>query len=188
MTVDAMKTWGKCYDRRHTQSDGRGSIRHYGSIGKGAQTYAPRRQYGTMAHGESVEGDGARRYCQRTQLFGHRRGAYRWHFCLLETPEPNYARILGAWRNDEAYLTLHRVAADPAVHGLARAMFAFAEKRAREQGIYNLRIDTHKMNQGMQRVIRKAGFVHCGVIHLADGAPREAFQKIVKNEPRETEK
>lgn len=109
-------------------------------------------------------------------------------FCLLETPEPNYAQILGAWRNDEAYLTLHRVAADPVVHGLARAMFAFAEKRAREQGIYNLRIDTHKMNQGMQRVIRKAGFVHCGVIHLADGAPREAFQKIVKNEPRETEK
>lgn len=100
-------------------------------------------------------------------------------FCLLETPDPNYAKIDGRWQNDAPYFTLHRVAGDPAAPGLARAMFRFAEGRARESGVYNLRIDTHRDNVGMQRVLRKAGFVYCGVIRLENGDPREAFQKIM---------
>lgn len=99
-------------------------------------------------------------------------------FCLLETPDPNYAQIDGAWLNAEPYFTLHRVAGDPSVPGLARIMFQFAEEQARRSGVRNLRIDTHKDNIGMQRVLAKAGFVHCGVILLENGDPREAFQKI----------
>lgn len=103
-------------------------------------------------------------------------------FCLLETPDPNYAEIDGAWLNTEPYFTLHRVAGDPSVPGFARAMFHFTEERARRSGVRNLRIDTHKDNVGMQRVLAKAGFVHCGVIRLENGDPREAFQKILEDE------
>ena len=31
----------------------------------------------------------------------------------------------------------------------------------------------------MQRMLEKNGFVRCGVIHLADGAPRIAFEKVL---------
>lgn len=33
-------------------------------------------------------------------------------FALLDTPEPTYSRIEGAWRNDAPYLTIHRLAGD----------------------------------------------------------------------------
>ena len=44
--------------------------------------------------------------------------------------------------------------------------------------IPHLRIDTHADNQVMQRCILREGFSHCGVIYVADGSPREAFERI----------
>ena len=44
-------------------------------------------------------------------------------FCLLETPDPNYAKIDGQWQNDAPYFTLHRVAGDPAVPGWLEPCF-----------------------------------------------------------------
>ena len=41
-------------------------------------------------------------------------------FALLDTPEPTYSRIEGAWRNDAPYLTIHRLAGDGRTHGLFR--------------------------------------------------------------------
>ena len=41
----------------------------------------------------------------------------------------------------------------------------------------NIRIDTHKDNIPMQRALERLAFRYCGVIHLANGDPRVAFQK-----------
>ena len=46
----------------------------------------------------------------------------------------------------------------------------FAKRKKRD-----LRIDTHKDNRPMQAVIRKFGFQECGVIYVADGSSRLAF-------------
>ena len=42
----------------------------------------------------------------------------------------------------------------------------------------NIRIDTHKDNQIMQHNIKKHGFVYCGIIYLANGDERLAYQRL----------
>ena len=48
---------------------------------------------------------------------------------------------------------------------MAKACFAFCAARG-----LALRIDTHRDNTVMQDLLRKNGFVYCGVIHLAENA------------------
>ena len=45
----------------------------------------------------------------------------------------------------------------------------------------HLRIDTHGDNTVMQNLVKKAGFVHCGTIYVAeDNDPRLAYEKSDK--------
>ena len=100
------------------------------------------------------------------------------YFALIPAPEPTYARIDGAWLDDALpYFVIHRIASVPEVHGVFAAVIAFAAARCR-----NLRIDTHRDNRIMQHNICKHGFRCCGIIHLADGAPRLAYQRILPEE------
>ena len=92
-------------------------------------------------------------------------------FMLLEEEDPNYRRIDGAWLNDEPYGTLHRVASDGSARGIFAACMEFARARCGQ-----LRIDTHHDNRVMQRLIEGSGFARCGIIHIADGSPRIAYQ------------
>ena len=103
------------------------------------------------------------------------------YFALLPAPEPTYARIEdGAWLDDALpYLVIHRIASVPEVHGIFDAVIAFAAARCR-----NLRVDTHRDNRIMQHNLRKHGFRRCGVIRLADGAPRIAYQRILPQETK----
>lgn len=98
------------------------------------------------------------------------------YFALIPAPEPTYARIEGgAWLDDTLpYCVLHRIASVPDVHGIFAAVIDFAAARCR-----NLRIDTHRDNKIMQHNIRKHGFSYCGIIRLADGAERLAYQRIL---------
>ena len=45
----------------------------------------------------------------------------------------------------------------------------------------NIRIDTHLDNRIMQHVIKKYGFTYCGIIYLASGDERLAYQQIISN-------
>ena len=42
----------------------------------------------------------------------------------------------------------------------------------------NLRIDTHRDNIPMQKVLKRNGFEYCGIIYLENGDERLAYQKI----------
>lgn len=42
----------------------------------------------------------------------------------------------------------------------------------------NIRIDTHRDNKIMQHNLSKHGFTYCGIIYLANGDERLAYQKI----------
>ena len=42
----------------------------------------------------------------------------------------------------------------------------------------SLRADTHADNKIMQHLLEKNGFTRCGIIHVADGTPRIAYQKL----------
>ena len=95
-------------------------------------------------------------------------------FAFIQGVEPTYARIFGGrWLDDSLpYATIHRLAGARGSHGIAQACFSWAWDRCK-----NLRVDTHADNHIMQRCIQKAGFTYCGIIYLADGAPRLAYQK-----------
>ena len=89
--------------------------------------------------------------------------------------DETYDRIYGgAWLNAEPYAVIHRIAVASDAHGRGVAGFCFAECFKR---FPNLKIDTHRDNLPMQRSLEKNGFLRCGIIHLANGDERIAFQK-----------
>ena len=95
-------------------------------------------------------------------------------FSFFTEPDPTYARIYeGAWRDDSPYGTIHRVAVRTPGRGVAAFCFQWGYARAG-----HLRIDTHRDNLPMQRALEKSGFQYCGIIHLADGQERIAFEKV----------
>lgn len=95
-------------------------------------------------------------------------------FAFFTAPDPTYAVIEdGSWINDAPYGTVHRVASD----GKHRGVLAFVMSYCSEM-IPNIRIDTHADNYVMQNALAKLGFEKRGIIHLADGSPRIACQKI----------
>ena len=104
-------------------------------------------------------------------LTGHL--APRAYFALLPSPEPTYDRIDGAWLTDEPYGVIHRIASYPEDHGIFAAIIDFAAAR-----YAHLRIDTHRDNRIMQHLIVKHGFTYCGIIWLADGTPRLAYERL----------
>ena len=42
----------------------------------------------------------------------------------------------------------------------------------------SLRADTHADNKIMQHLLEENGFTKCGIIHVEDGTPRIAYQKM----------
>lgn len=97
-------------------------------------------------------------------------------FVLLREGDSDYDRIFnGQWLNNEHYVAIHRVASAGNVAGLTGAIFDWCEKICP-----NLRIDTHRDNRIMQRVLTKNGFTYCGLIYLKSGAERLAYQRVGK--------
>lgn len=95
-------------------------------------------------------------------------------FMFSQEKDPTYAKIYdGAWLSDEPYGVIHRIAV--AKQGRGIIDYCINECFAR---CGNLRIDTHRDNMPMQRALLKRGFVYCGIIFLANGEERIAFQKI----------
>ena len=100
-------------------------------------------------------------------------GAIVATFYFAVEEEPTYRVIeQGEWICDGPYGVVHRITADGSTRGAA----SFCLNWCYEQ-CGNLRIDTHRANQPMQRCLARNGFVYCGVIHIADGAERIAFQR-----------
>ena len=110
--------------------------------------------------------------------------------CIALEGEPLYDSIDGAWLTEgdssrPSYATVHRVAVadEGARRGLARRMFAHAERLAREAGYASVRVDTHEGNVRMRTLLPSLGFAECGVVMLSDPAEptpeRIAYEKLV---------
>lgn len=93
-------------------------------------------------------------------------------FVLLGGDDPTYEIIYeGAWPNNHAYGTIHRIASSRQVKGIFQAALDYALLH-----YSTIRIDTHKDNKAMRSAVTKAGFQYCGIIHCWDGSPRVAYQ------------
>ena len=89
--------------------------------------------------------------------------------------DPTYKIIYdGKWLNDRPYGVIHRIAVSDKARGkgVSGICFDFAFSNCK-----NLKIDTQKDNIPMQKALAKHGFIRCGIIHLANGDERIAFQK-----------
>lgn len=97
-------------------------------------------------------------------------------FAFIHSPEPTYSIIeKGEWLDDKKdYYVLHRIASTPNCHGIFNMILDFAFNVTD-----NIRIDTHKDNKIMQHLITKNAFTYCGIIYLANGDERLAYQKIL---------
>ena len=95
-------------------------------------------------------------------------------FAFIIGDDPTYQVIDGAWLDDGTpYGTLHRLGSDGTRRGVLAEAVDWALTR-----LPHLRADTHEANVTMQRCLERAGFVRCGVIHVADGTPRLAYERI----------
>ena len=112
-------------------------------------------------------------------------------FAVLHNGDPLYDTILdGEWRTGEslsalgkesAYTAMHRVAISVSTRGsgMSTAIIDFVSSLAAENGKRSIRIDTHKGNAVMRRMLEKHSFVHCGTIILENGDPRVAYEKLI---------
>ncbi len=97
-------------------------------------------------------------------------------FWFSTAAEPTYAQIFdGAWLSDgNFYGVVHRLASDGSTSGVGAAVLQWCLARCGD-----LRVDTHRDNSLMQSLLRREGFTHCGTILLADGSPRDAFERVL---------
>lgn len=102
---------------------------------------------------------------------------------LLTTPDPNYADIYqGAWSpaTSDGYSSIHRIAIAGGYHGQHLTDFYFSNLMtlSYQQGLRQVRIDTHALNVRMQHIIEKAGFTYRGIVYMDHDATdqRNAYQ------------
>ena len=99
-------------------------------------------------------------------------------FVGIEDPSYGYIEA-GRWLNDEPYGVVHRIAVSESAHGRGVGRFCLDECG---KLVKNLRIDTHRDNLPMQKVIEQCGFKYCGIIYVEDGSPRLAFMKTMERD------
>ena len=106
-------------------------------------------------------------------------------FAFILGADPTYAAIEdGQWLDDTLpYGTVHRLASAGKHKGVASAVLDWSMEHCQ-----SLRADTHADNKIMQHLLEKNGFTRCGIIHVADGSPRFAYQKLAPTQPLEAEK
>lgn len=100
-------------------------------------------------------------------------GALNAAFVLAVGEDPTYGYIEdGKWLSDAPYATIHRLASNGLLPGFFSRCVAFCQNRNP-----HLRIDTHHDNAVMQHLAEKEGFQRCGIIYLANGSSRIAYEK-----------
>lgn len=107
---------------------------------------------------------------------------------MMTDREPTYDVIYdGKWQTEDSapYFTIHRIALGDRLRGKGAASFIVdaAVEAARESGCVSVRVDTHRGNLAMRKMLEKNGFVYCGVILLDDSGlesrERVAYERLI---------
>lgn len=95
-------------------------------------------------------------------------------FYMERFDDPTYQIIEnGEWLSNEPYGVVHRITSKSGTKGVA----AYCITKCFE-ACGHLRMDTHENNIPMQRLLSKLGFQKCGIIYVANGSPRIAYEWI----------
>lgn len=96
--------------------------------------------------------------------------------------EKTYDRIYeGEWLSDCRYAVIHRIAVDSGNKGsgIATEMLKYIEGMCLNRDVHSIRVDTHRENASMRRMLEKNGFMYCGTIYLTDKNERVAYEKLI---------
>ena len=87
----------------------------------------------------------------------------------------------GDWLNSGDYAVIHRIAVSEKAkgNGIASDIIKEVENLCKENRVNSIKIDTHKDNISMQKLLEKNDFKYCGIIYLEDGSERIAFEKLI---------
>lgn len=89
--------------------------------------------------------------------------------------DPTYATIYnGQWLDDHPYGVVHRMASNGNTKGVADFCLQWCFRQHP-----NIRVDTHPDNRVMRHILEKNGYQYCGIIYVANGTERLAFQKKI---------
>jgi hypothetical protein len=93
--------------------------------------------------------------------------------------DPLYARIYyGTWLNDTSpYGVVHGIASSGRIKGAVTFCLEYCYSKCG-----NIRIDTHRDNKRMRRLLDFLGYTYCGVIYFSDGSERLTYQKCAIGE------
>ena len=102
-------------------------------------------------------------------------------FVLAFEPEDTYERIYcGQWESVGQSGVIHRMAVADSFkgRGLGSEMISKAQQISLDLGIHSIKVDTHRDNRPMQSLLLHNDFQYCGIIYLADGQERLAYEKL----------
>lgn len=115
-------------------------------------------------------------------------------FALSCAEDPNYASITdGKWTDGMEYCVMHRCAVAKKYRGsgMAAEMMKCAQQQTRLFGRRSIRIDTHKKNIPMKKLLKDCGFRYRGNVEVAaepgHDKARQAFEKLLKKTAEDKE-
>ena len=92
----------------------------------------------------------------------------------LVYPDHDYDYVEdGKWSSDTPYVAIHRLCVDDEYKGkgCASLMFSYLKEN------YNhLRVDTHALNEAMNKCLIKNGFKYIGIVYMEDKTLRNAYE------------
>lgn len=96
--------------------------------------------------------------------------------------EKNYHKIYdGKWLSNGDYAVIHRIAID--FHhrgtGLSSIFLEKIEELCKGYKTPSIKVDTHKDNIPMQKLLLKNDYKYCGIIYLDSGDERLAYEKLL---------
>lgn len=99
-------------------------------------------------------------------------------FCFIIGDDPTYEIIYeGKWLNNDLYGTVHRIASSGKEKGVAEACFRWCFTQCG-----NIRVDTHRDNRVMRKILERQEFTYCGIIYVSNGTERLAYQRLMEIE------
>lgn len=96
--------------------------------------------------------------------------------------EKTYEKIYdGKWITENDYAVVHRIAVDNNYKGqrISTEILARIEEMCSKMNIHSIKVDTHKHNESMRKMLSNNGFKYCGIIYLESGSERVAYEKVI---------
>jgi GNAT superfamily N-acetyltransferase len=99
----------------------------------------------------------------------------------LLSKDDAYDHLLsGSWLNQEPYIVIHRFFIHPEFQGkkLGKLFLSAIETKVWNQGIRNVRVDTHEKNLPMRGLLTSLGFLEVGRVNLPLAGERLVYHKV----------